>query len=59
MSNAVFPPPTLEACEEILTIPGSGLIQSLNVAATAAILLHALTGADGSRAPDPVGGRAG
>ena len=33
---------TLEACDEIVTIPGSGLVQSLNVAATAAILLHAL-----------------
>ena len=30
------------ACDAIVTIPGSGLVQSLNVAASAAILLHAL-----------------
>lgn len=38
-----LPRATLEACEEIVTIPGSGFVQSLNVSATAAILLHALT----------------
>jgi TrmH RNA methyltransferase len=37
-----LPPATLAACEAIVTIPGSGLVQSLNVAASAAILLHAL-----------------
>jgi RNA methyltransferase, TrmH family len=37
-----LPHATLEACEEIVTIPGCGLVQSLNVAATAAILLHVL-----------------
>jgi len=37
-----MPAATLTACEEILTIPGSGHVQSLNVAATAAILIHAL-----------------
>jgi len=37
-----LPPATLAACESIVTIPGSGLVQSLNVAASAAILLHAL-----------------
>jgi RNA methyltransferase, TrmH family len=37
-----LPPATLAACEAIITIPGSGLVQSLNVAASAAILLHAL-----------------
>ena len=31
------------ACEQIVTIPGTGLVQSLNVAASAAILLHALS----------------
>jgi TrmH RNA methyltransferase len=41
---------TVEACDEIVTIPGSGLVQSLNVAATAAILLHALAAGHGSRA---------
>jgi TrmH RNA methyltransferase len=39
-----LPRATLEACEEIVTIPGSGQVQSLNVAASAAILLHALVG---------------
>ena len=34
---------TLAACGELVTIPGSGHIQSLNVAAAAAILLYALT----------------
>jgi TrmH RNA methyltransferase len=37
-----LPRATLAACEEIVTIPGAGLVQSLNVAASAAILLHAL-----------------
>ena len=37
-----LPPATLGACEAIVTIPGSGLVQSLNVAASAAILLYAL-----------------
>jgi hypothetical protein len=37
-----LPQGTLEACEEIVTIPGAGLVQSLNVAASAAILLYAL-----------------
>jgi TrmH RNA methyltransferase len=37
-------PATLQACDEIVTIPGSGWVQSLNVAATAAILMHALRG---------------
>ena len=36
------PPPTLEACEARLTLPGSGLVESLNVAAAAAVLFHAL-----------------
>lgn len=34
--------PTLQACDGIVTIAGSGWVQSLNVAATAAILMHAL-----------------
>lgn len=37
-----LPPATLQACEAVVTIPGSGHIQSLNVAAAAAILLHAV-----------------
>ena len=36
-------PATLALCDEIATIPGSGRVQSLNVAAAAAILIHALT----------------
>lgn len=37
-----LPPATLKACEELVTIPGAGRVQSLNVAASAAILLQAL-----------------
>jgi len=37
-----LPVATLKACAKIVTIPGAGLIQSLNVAASAAILLHGL-----------------
>ena len=33
---------TLAACDDVATIPGSGRVQSLNVAATAAILIHEL-----------------
>jgi RNA methyltransferase, TrmH family len=36
-------PATLAACDEVATIPGSGRVQSLNVAATAAILIYMLT----------------
>jgi RNA methyltransferase, TrmH family len=35
---------TFAACDELVTIPGAGRVQSLNVAAAAAILLYALTG---------------
>ena len=38
-----LPLATLRAVEKIVSIPGAGRIQSLNVAASAAILLHALT----------------
>src|ERR671922_49253 len=31
---------TLAACDEVVTIPGSGRVQSLNVSAAAAILIH-------------------
>jgi TrmH RNA methyltransferase len=41
-----LPRATLAACQEIVTIPGSGYVQSLNVAASAAILLHALVKQD-------------
>lgn len=36
-----LPKATLEACGEVAFLPGSGAVQSLNVAATAAILIHA------------------
>lgn len=39
-----LPPATLAACEEVATLPGSGRVQSLNVSATAAILVHLLAG---------------
>ncbi|MBC7906556.1 MAG: RNA methyltransferase [Rhodospirillaceae bacterium] len=35
-----LPPETLAACEDVATLPGTGRIQSLNVSATAAILVH-------------------
>jgi TrmH RNA methyltransferase len=38
-----LPPQTLAACEFIVTIPGGGAVQSLNVSASAAILIHAMT----------------
>jgi TrmH RNA methyltransferase len=34
---------TLAACDELVTIPGSGQMQSLNVASAAAILIHLAT----------------
>ncbi len=36
-------PATLAACDEIVTIPGAGRVQSLNVAAAAAILIYLAT----------------
>lgn len=39
-----LPRATLTSCDEVVTIPGSGHVQSLNVAASAAVLLHALAG---------------
>ena len=37
-----LPRETLAACEAIVTLAGAGMVQSLNVAATAAILIHEL-----------------
>ena len=37
-----LPRDTRRACDELVTIPGSGSVQSLNVAATAAILIYTL-----------------
>ncbi len=46
-------PASLAACDEVVTLPGSGWVQSLNVASTAAILIHYF--ARGARAaPVPV-----
>jgi RNA methyltransferase, TrmH family len=44
-----LPVATLKACEELVTLPGSGWVQSLNVAASAVILLHALADAAAPR----------
>ena len=41
--EAGLDPATLAACEGVVRIPGSGRVQSLNVAQAAAILLYALT----------------
>jgi TrmH RNA methyltransferase len=38
-----LPRATLEACERRVTIPGTGAVQSLNVSASAAILIHQAT----------------
>jgi TrmH RNA methyltransferase len=35
-------PASIKACDELVTIPGSGSIQSLNVAASAAVLIYAI-----------------
>ena len=37
-------PAALAACDDVVRLEGSGRVQSLNVAATAAILIHALAG---------------
>ncbi|MEA1649302.1 RNA methyltransferase [Nitrospirillum sp. BR 11164] len=37
-----LPATTLQACNQLVTLRGSGQVQSLNVSATAAILVHAL-----------------
>jgi RNA methyltransferase, TrmH family len=42
-----LPKTTLAACDDVVVIPGSGRIQSLNVAASAAIMLYALSGTGG------------
>jgi TrmH RNA methyltransferase len=38
-----IPPETISVCDDVVTIPGSGAVQSLNVSASAAILLYALS----------------
>ncbi len=44
-------PATRAACDEVVTIPGSGRVQSLNVAAAAAILIYGITRGDYRAAP--------
>lgn len=39
-----LPKSTLDVCDEIVAIDGSGKVESLNVSAAAAILIHALSG---------------
>src|SRR5262249_25436531 len=39
-----LPKATLAACDEIVAIEGAGQVESLNVSAAAAILIHALSG---------------
>ena len=41
--NAGLDPETLAACDKVVRIPGSGRVQSLNVASAAAILIYLLT----------------
>lgn len=48
-----LPPATLAACDEVVMLAGAGHVQSLNVAATAAILIHALAGAAGDARVTP------
>lgn len=45
--EAGVPRATLAACDEVIAIPGSGRIESLNVSAAAAVLIYALSGAAG------------
>jgi TrmH RNA methyltransferase len=52
-----LPRATLDACDEVVTILGSGFVQSLNVAASAAILLHVLAKRPDAGPPGPGGGR--
>jgi TrmH RNA methyltransferase len=42
-----LPPATREACEAAVTLTGGGRVESLNVAAATAVLIHALGGALG------------
>lgn len=51
-----LPGPTLDACEAGVTLPGSGLVESLNVAAATAALLQAMMPAPN---PSPRPGRVG
>jgi RNA methyltransferase, TrmH family len=48
-----LPRATLDACDAIITIPGAGKVQSLNVSASAAILIHALLDPSDRAHPPP------
>jgi TrmH RNA methyltransferase len=48
-----LPPATLKACESIVRIQGKGVVQSLNVSATVAILAYALAANSQASAPRP------
>ena len=45
-------PATLAACAARVTLPGSGRVESLNVSAAAAVLIHALDRIAGGRSPE-------
>jgi TrmH RNA methyltransferase len=45
-------PAVVAACTRLVTIPGGGHVESLNVSAAAAVLIHEL-----GRKPGPIGGR--
>lgn len=47
-----LPRDTQRVCDELVTIPGSGSVQSLNVAATAAILIYAFAARGAPAKPD-------
>ncbi len=49
--EAGLDPATLGACDEVVTLQGSGWVQSLNVAATAAILIHEFLPGKAGRRP--------
>ena len=50
-----LPPATLKACETLVTIPGLGAVQSLNVAASAAIFIPATLAGRVSISRQPAG----
>ena len=53
-----LPRATLKACATVVSLPGSGRVQSLNVSVTAGILIHALLrGAPIEPRPAPARGR--
>jgi TrmH RNA methyltransferase len=47
-----LPKGTLSACDDIVAIPGTGQIESLNVAASAAILIYVVSSGRPQRSAD-------